>query len=342
MAEKLSIEEFLKAAESIPMADVRSPGEYEFAHIPGAFSIPIFDNEERARVGTSYKKESKRKAVLLGLDFVGPKLRQMAEQGKRFSKHNEILVHCWRGGMRSGSMAWLFETIGLEVKLLEGGYKAYRQYMKEQFTQKMDIIIVSGSTGSGKTDILKALEKQGEQIIDLEGLAHHKGSAFGSIGEPEQLNNEMFENVLFDVFRNLDLSKRIWIEDESHSIGRNYVPNEIYAQMRSAVVLKVNIPKEIRIKRLVKEYIRVNKQELIHNVMRIEKRLGPQNAKACVEAIQEDDYHTAVDMALVFYDKAYLNGLNKRTESEISDLEIGEDNPMETARKLIEFKNAHS
>jgi tRNA 2-selenouridine synthase len=340
--EKLHIKDFLKAAETIPMVDVRSPGEYALAHIPGAFSLPIFNDEERAQVGTSYKQESKRKAVLLGLEIVGPKLRAMAEEGKRFSKYNEILVHCWRGGMRSESMAWLFETTGLKVKLLEGGYKAYRQYMKDQLAQKLDIVIVSGSTGSGKTDILKELHKQGEQIIDLEGLAHHKGSAFGAIGEPEQLSNEMFENELFEVFRNLDLNKRIWIEDESHSIGKNYVPRELFSQMRAAVVLKVNIPKGVRIKRLLKEYTQVDKEILIRDVMRIEKRLGPQHAKACVDAIRADDYHSAIDMALVFYDKAYLNGLNKRTESEIFELEILEDNPADTARKLIEFKNTHS
>jgi tRNA 2-selenouridine synthase len=177
MVKQLSVEEFLEKAQSLPIVDVRSPGEYDHAHIPGAVSIPLFDNDERALVGTKYKNAGKDSAVLLGLDLVGPKLAGFVKQSKKLNpQHKEVLVHCWRGGMRSGSFAWLLDTAGLTASTLVGGYKAYRNAVLSAFAEPRNLIILGGKTGSGKTDILKELARQGEQIIDLEGLAHHKGS----------------------------------------------------------------------------------------------------------------------------------------------------------------------
>ena len=129
MPEKLDVISFLAAAKQYPLIDVRSPAEFERAHIPGAISFPIFTNEERAQVGTTYKQQGKDQAVELGLEIVGPQLAQWVKKAKKIAKEGVVLVHCWRGGMRSGSMAWLFETAGLEVKVLVGGYKAYRKFI---------------------------------------------------------------------------------------------------------------------------------------------------------------------------------------------------------------------
>ena len=180
---KLTIEEFVQKSENIPVIDVRTPAEYEMGHFVGAINIPIFTNEERAKVGTSYKKKGKQIAVIEGLEFVGVKLADFSRQALKIAKDNKLLIHCWRGGMRSASMAWLFETVGLEVYTLIGGYKAYRNHVFSTFDNIEKLTILGGSTGSGKTEILLNMREEGEQIIDLEGVAHHKGSAFGRLGE---------------------------------------------------------------------------------------------------------------------------------------------------------------
>ena len=333
---KISVDKFLQKAENIPIIDVRSPGEFKKAHIPNAINIPLFNDEERAIVGTIYKQKSKEKAILKGLEIVGPKMQYLAKKAKKVAKNQQLLVHCWRGGMRSAHMAWLFQIIGLKVVLLEGGYKAYRQYIKQELAKKLKIIILSGSTGSGKTDILYHLQNLGEQIIDLEGIAHHKGSAFGSIGEKPQYSTEQFENNLYKKTAVLDSSKRIWIEDESKSIGKNFIPDELFLQMRSAPVIKINLPKEERIKRLVKEYTHADKDTLIYHLNRIEKRLGPNETKKAIASVKNGDMTYAVDLSLIYYDKAYNHGLSKRNSSQIFELDLKYDQK-ENAQYILDF-----
>ncbi len=338
LAKKITTKYFLKQGEKLPIIDVRSPGEYAHAHIPGAINIPLFTNEERAEVGTVYKKQGKQKAMLIGLDKIGPKMKETAELALKHAKDGELLVHCWRGGMRSESMAWLFERVGIECQLLRGGYKAYRRYAKNELSSKAKLLILSGSTGSGKTDILKEIKKQGEQIIDLEGIAHHKGSAFGSIGEQTQHSTEQFENNLHLTFSKLDLSKRIWVEDESKSIGKNFIPDEFFKQMRKAPVLKINISKTERIKRLVKDYTFADKKILVYHLERIKKRLGPMETQMAITAVEKGEMSTAVDISLTFYDKAYAYGLSKRNIKSIKELDFKFDNPKKNSKKILEFK----
>jgi len=340
MIPKIEVEEFLKGSKTTPIIDVRSPAEFEKAHIPGAYNIPIFNNEERKKVGIRYKQNGKDAAVLLGLEIIGPNMKSIAIKAKELAIENKILVHCWRGGMRSASMSWLFQVVGLSPVTLDGGYQEYRRFSKRFLSENAKIIILSGSTGSGKTDILKELQKKGEQIIDLEGLAHHKGSAFGGIGESEQLDNEQFENNLFTEFSKLDLNKTIWVEDESRSIGKNFIPPEFFLTMRNAPIIKINLNKQIRIKRLVKEYTNVDKEILIYNINRIQKRLGGLNTKLSIEAVENNDFATAINYTLDFYDKAYQHGLQKREDPEIYELDINEDNPENSAEKLIKYKLA--
>jgi len=335
MIEKVEAKQFLNLSETIPIIDVRSPAEFAKAHIPGAKNIPLFSNEERTEVGIVYKRQNKEKAILLGLEIVGTKLKYFAQKALKLSKNNKLLVHCWRGGMRSANMAWLFDTVGIDVILLEGGYKAFRTYAKQELAKPAKIKILSGSTGSGKTDILKQMKKLNAQVIDLEGLAHHKGSAFGAIGEKPQKETEMFENLLFWEFRKLDYNKTIWLEDESKAIGKNYIPDEIFLQMRAADVVKINIPKNIRIKRLVNEYTNADKDLLIYHINRISKRLGSNNAKLAIEAVKQENMYVAVDISLSFYDKAYDYGLTKREASNIIEINIDEDKPENTAKKLL-------
>lgn len=337
MSEKIGVREFHKLSKLISVIDVRSPREFEIGHIPGAYNIPIFTNEERAIVGTTYKKEGKDPAVLKGLEIVGKKLRAFADTARKLSVNNKLLVHCWRGGMRSASMAWLFETVGIETYILEGGYKAFRNFGKTQLSKPNKLIILGGLTGSGKTEILLKIKENGEQVVNLEGLAHHKGSAFGALGQEKQKSNEQFENDLIYEWLSLDLSKPIWLEDESHSIGSNWIPSELFSLMRKASVLKVEIPKKERINRLVNEYAGFDVNYLENCILKIGKRLGGQNVKAALESLKKGQLDEVADITLSYYDKSYNFGLNQRKNNNIYPVVLDSDDPAKNAQILMEF-----
>lgn len=347
MVHQLPIDEFLGKAQTLPVIDVRSPGEYEHAHIPGAISIPLFDNEERAQIGTKYKQAGKDAAVLMGLNMIGPKLADFVKQSKKLNPDKEVLVHCWRGGMRSGSFAWLLDTAGLTASTLVGGYKAYRNAVLSAFAEPRNLIILGGKTGSGKTDILHELSRQGEQVIDLEALAHHKGSSYGAIGQLPQPFTEQFENALFSQWRYLDRSdgppmRRIWLEDESRNIGSCFIPMPLWQQMRVAPVVFVDVPKLVRVRRLVAEYAGIDHNLLVEATERIRKRLGGRVTRDALDALARQDYATVADLTLDYYDKAYLHGLSQRDTASIFSMNVQEDNPAQTAKQLIVWADAQT
>lgn len=336
MPKQILAEEFLKQAQYLSVIDVRSPAEWEQGHIPGSVNIPLFSNEERAKVGKRYKQAGKEFAVEMGLEIVGPKMLDFVRKVKKVAKDNQVLVHCWRGGMRSGSMAWLFETAGLQASTLIGGYKGYRHYIRGQFGQAANIIVLGGHTGSGKTDILKVIEKTGEQFLDIEGIANHKGSAFGTIGQLPQLTNEHFENKLAEAWLGFDKTKRIWVEDESRTLGVNNIPDPLFKQMRTAELWRVIIPKQDRIKRLVKEYAFIDKGMLEEAIHKIEHKLGGLRTKQCLEAIKEENYALVADITLDYYDKGYEYGNSKRATGSILDFTFEKDEPEKTALFLLD------
>jgi len=328
---------FLSLAQSQVIIDVRSPSEFSQGHIPGAINIPLFDDEERKKVGTLYKQSGRQAAVLTGLDFVGPKMSQFVKLVDKVSQGKDVLVHCWRGGMRSASMTWLLKTANFNVSTLEGGYKAYRKFIREKLGEEIKLMVLGGKTGSGKSDILYLLEDAGEQIIDLEKIAHHKGSAFGDLGQEIQPTNEQFENNLFDALKKLDLGKTIWIEDESRGIGFVGIPDLFYQQMRNSVVLFLDVPKPLRVKRLVKEYASFDPLRLENAIHRITKKLGGLNAGLAIEALLQKDYDTVADLLLIYYDKAYLKGLSLRNEKKVFKLSVEDEDPEVVAKSVLEF-----
>lgn len=311
MSKEIQIEKFLELSNNTPIIDVRSPAEYEQAHIPGALSLPLFSNEERATVGTIYKQKGKVKAVKAGLEIVGPKLVSFTKFALSLNSES-ILVHCWRGGMRSASMAWLLETVNLKCNILEGGYKSYRTYVREQLEKSYNIILLGGFTGSGKTDLLQILDENGRQIIDLEAIAHHKGSAFGAIGQTAQPTTEMFENLLYQNLSKLDPTKPIWVEDESHNIGKDFIPEPFWLQMRKSPLVVVDATFEQRLERLVRDYGGFPAQNLIDSIQKIEKRLGYDKCKLALEACKSNNLKAAAEICLIYYDKAYNNQLVAR------------------------------
>jgi tRNA 2-selenouridine synthase len=318
----ISASEFIFLSSQYPVIDVRSPTEYEHGHIPGAINIPLFNNEERAIVGIEYKERGRKAAMLKGMELVSPKFTTFIKQAEDVAKDGTLLVHCWRGGMRSAGLAWLWEWYGFKVYTLEKGYKAFRRWVIDTFAMPFHLKIIGGRTGSGKTHILYDLEKKGQPIIDLERIANHKGSAFGTLGEDAQPTEEMFENMLamqlykiFSAYPNSTFP--IWVEDESQNIGKRIIPDAFFRQMRSAEVYYVDISFEQRVENLIKEYGNFSKDELIACIDKIIKRLGPQHAKAAKIAISEGDIKRACEICLKYYDKSYDHGINKRNPATI-------------------------
>lgn len=318
MVQRISIGDYLKGQQLLPLVDVRTPAEYENGHIPGAVNIPLFSNEERAKVGTLYKRVSVERAYEEGYRFVTPKLDWFVQEARKVAKDGRVVVYCWRGGMRSRSFAdHLSENRIGEVFVIEGGYKAFRQHAFESFEQPEVIRVLGGYTGSGKTRILKELEQRGEQVIDLEGIAHHKGSAFGSIGETEQPRNEHFTNLLFWEWRKLDFTRSVWLEDESIHIGRVFIPEVLFERMRQATLYFLKIPKEQRARLLVEVYAGIDSAKLAESVRRISKRLGGLRTAEALEALKRGDYYESAIITLDYYDKYYLKGLNRRDQEKV-------------------------
>jgi tRNA 2-selenouridine synthase len=307
----LAISEFLEQRHSLPVIDVRSEGEFARGHVPGAINIPILNNEERQVVGTTYKTQGAAQAVKEAVRLVGPRLSSILEQAEHVAQQ-QALVYCWRGGMRSNNFCWLLERIGIKATPLHGGYKAYRTNALQSFALPLTFRVLSGSTGSGKTEILQALKRQGEQVLCLETLANHKGSAFGGLGLGEQPTTEQFENNLFEEILRLDTSKKIWIEDESIAIGKIFIPEPLWKNLRRSALVKLEVPKEIRVQRLVQEYGRVATEQLAEAMQRIVTKLGGQHFNAGKEKLLAGDLAATADILLTYYDKAYANAIASR------------------------------
>ncbi len=337
----LSGEAFLNAGG--PIIDVRSPGEFAHGHIPGAVNLPLFNNEERAIVGTLYKQQGRDAAMLEGLRIVGPKLATIVEQCKAWSPEGRVRVHCWRGGERSGSVAWLLDKAGFaQVQVLRGGYKAFRELVRNSFEQPRTILVLGGYTGTGKTETLHHLQNLGAQAIDLEALARHKGSSYGAIGEQPQPSTEHFENLLWQALTTMDPGKPLWLEDESLMIGRVRIPDAFFACMRQAMLFFADMPLEERAARLVVDYGRFPKNELEAATQRIEKRLGPQHCKAALEALATNDLLTVATITLRYYDKAYLRGASERAPEKMVRIPATSSDLRGLATRLLEHAAASS
>ena len=337
--QKITIEPFLELAAQHTVLDVRSPGEYLHAHIPGAFSLPLFTDEERKVVGTAYKQQSREVAIKIGLDYFGVKMRGMVDvvenllnekktkKGKQESiSQQTVLVHCWRGGMRSAGIAWLLDLYGFKVYTLAGGYKTYRQWTRTQFEKKYNFTIVGGYTGTGKTLVLQELKRVGCSVIDLEGLANHKGSAFGALGEKPQPNQEMFENLLAVELARISYQGNtqidpaplkpatavIYMEDESQRIGLLNIPTALWDTMRNSPVTFINIPFEERLHYLSIEYGKFEKEKLVNAIIRIQKRLGGLETKTAINYLLENNHKECFRILLKYYDKYYEKGLHNR------------------------------
>jgi tRNA 2-selenouridine synthase len=341
---RLSISEFVSMMEQYPILDVRSPSEYAHAHMKNAYSLPLFTDEERKVVGTAYKQQGKQPAIKIGLNYFGVKMAQMVNEVEALLASSSdptnkvVLVHCWRGGMRSAGVAWLLDLYGYTVYTLAGGYKAYRNWVLDQFTLEYSFRVVGGYTGSGKTETLHALQALDQPIIDLEGLAHHKGSAFGNLGQPVQPSQEQFENLLAQsLYKMSEQYAYIWVEDESRRIGLVNIPAILFDQIRKSKLYFLDIPFTQRLQFILKGYGKFEKDKLMSAILRIKKRLGGLETKTAINFLIEDDVESSFTVLLNYYDKLYLKGAHNRDnpESVLQKIQVSTIDPAANAVRLI-------
>jgi tRNA 2-selenouridine synthase len=264
--------------ESHCVVDVRTPLEFAEDHLPGAINVPILNNEERVEVGTIHQQVGPQQARQRGLELTCGRFGAMVAEIVEQAGGRPALVYCWRGGLRSLSMAILLEMTGYPVVQLQGGYKAFRGHVInffEDFRPTAPLIVIHGMTGIGKTTFINGLDRQQWTTIDLEGLACHRGSAFGEVGLHQALSQKRFETLLWDRFRRASSARPIVLEGESPRIGRISLPGNLYEIMAASCKVWCHALLNTRVQRLAAEYAREEYREPMAEALeRIRKKLG--------------------------------------------------------------------
>jgi len=220
---------------------------------------------------------------------------------------------------------------------LEGGYKTFRHWALDEFEKEREILILGGKTGSGKTDILKEMKSCNEQVIDLEALAHHRGSAFGALGQLPQPSTEQFENLVALELNETDKTKALWLENESSKIGTVKIPDALFNKMRKAKVFEIEMSLEQRTENILRDYATFPKEKLAECTKKIEKKLGNKNMKDALRFLDEDDFTNWIKILLDYYDKTYSFSKSQRTEGTVSTVDISVNTNTEIAAMVIEY-----
>jgi len=339
----LEISEFIKLAEGgrTPVLDARSESEFSHARFPGAVNLPLLNDQERIEVGTIYKKKGREEAVLTGFRLVGPRFHEIITRAKEIAPKREVLIYCWRGGMRSQIISWILQLNGFKVMLLKGGYKTYRNWVLETVSRPLNAIILGGPTGSGKTEILDQIRLLGGQVLQLEELANHKGSAFGALGKSGQPSNEHFENMIAMDCVRFDETKPVWIENESRSIGSNLLPPVIYETVRNSYLIQIRVGDDRRKKRILDEYGIFPKEILAATTEKIGKRLGPQHLKQALILLNQGDLNGWLEIVLSYYDKLYAYGSTQRPAEKCFDIDLEHTDEKDFASTILAFAQKH-
>jgi tRNA 2-selenouridine synthase len=289
--------------------DVRSPGEFENATIPGAVNMPIFDDEERKVIGTVYTQESVEKAKKLGMEAAAKKLPRIYEKLSKLDKeHEKLVLFCARGGLRSSSLVSLFTSLGLDVYKLSGGYKGYRAYISENLPKSVEgvkFVVIHGNTGVGKTNILKGLKEIGYSVLDLEECANHRGSLLGSVGLGEQNSQKKFESLIYDTLKNRK-SDKVFVEGESKKIGNIIIPEYLFNAMKVGVKVKLEADIDLRVKNILSEYVNKNNEEIIYALNLLRKHISGKSIDRYIEMINKNDYENVIkELMIKYYDPLY-------------------------------------
>lgn len=323
--------------ESHCIIDVRTPLEFAEDHLPGAINVPILNNEERVEIGTIHKQLGPQQARQRGLELTCGRFGAMVAEIVAHAAGRPILVYCWRGGLRSLSMAILLEMSGYQVAQLRGGYKAFRSQVIdyfEDFRPRAPLIVIHGMTGTGKTTFINGLDQQKWTSIDLEGLACHRGSAFGEVGLDQGLSQKRFETLLWDAFRRAPIGRPIVLEGESPRIGRIALPGNLYEVMAASCKIWCSASLETRVQRLAVEYAHEEHREAMAAALeRIRKKLGGQRYAELAGLLANWDIE-GLGRGLIeyYYDKLYY-----KHRPWTPELEIDLEDYAEAERLMSEF-----
>jgi len=330
----LNVDEFLST--QVPCFDVRSPLEFDSSSIIGALNLPLLDNINRKAIGICYKQKGKEAAIALGYQLVNPIRQSFIENVQQQTESKTIKLYCARGGLRSNKMANFLSENGYDVLLLRGGYKAYRNYILKTISSFDNIYILSGNTGCNKTGLLKALKTNGEQVINLEALANHKGSAFGGIGELSQPSNAQFANLIFEALKGYQPEKQLWVESESISIGKIAIPLELWTNMQKANGIEIVIPLQQRIQFIVDTYGQFDLAALAEGIRKLSKRLGLETTEALCQMTLNHQLHPVVERLLQYYDKGYESGRLKKNCQNYVKFELESTNADTNCQLLLQ------
>jgi len=339
----ITLEAALQQTNSV-WVDVRSPVEFAAGHIPGAINVPLFSDNERAEVGTIYKNAGQSDAKKHGLSIVSPKLPAMIDSIRTIlPPDGMVIVYCWRGGMRSQSIVRILDLMNIPAYQLVGGYKVHRRYILDGLDRvnlSGPLIVVSGSTGVGKTLLLNLLATQGCPTIDLEHLANHRGSVFGQVGLGTPTTTPNFEANLFAELQTVHTAPFLLVECESKRIGKVYIPDKFFQTMQNGKRILIEASIEKRVDRLKIEYLDLseqNRQDIMSSLQTLQNRLGKKKTAALQEALLANKVEEVITTLLTdYYDPLY--GYNKSDKNRF-DLIVNADDLNQAAAEIMEYLN---
>jgi len=339
----------LHAHTSRVLVDVRSPGEFAEGTIPGSVNVPLFTDEERAHIGTVYKQVSPAAARRLAMLTVSPKIPQIIEQMEVLMQRGDIVVYCWRGGMRSYAACTFMDLLKYPVTRLRGGYRAYRQLVMDELAQisglHSPLVVLHGLTGVGKTRILQLLKERGEQVLDLEAMANHRGSVFGWIGLGKPHNQKTFEALLFEELRNFDPSRPVFMEAESRRIGHSVMPEWLDRDKKAGHHVLITASLEQRVERLMEDYLSYGdehvQRELSEALHSIKRRMSLVELEEYERLLEHKQYAAFCALLLErYYDPKYKHKLQEyageKRVVDANDLDRAVDRLIEIAATLNE------
>ncbi|MFD2171254.1 tRNA 2-selenouridine(34) synthase MnmH [Tumebacillus lipolyticus] len=321
--QEISVDRLHEAAGRV-LIDVRSPKEFHEGTIPGSVNVPLFTDEERAMIGTVYKQQSPAAARRLAMLTVSPKIPQIVEQMEALMDRGELVIFCWRGGMRSYAACTFMSLLKYPIVRLKGGYRAYRQLVMNELSEyagiKSRVIVLHGNTGVGKTRLLAMLKESGHQVLDLERMANHRGSVFGRIGLGEAHNQKTFDAMLWEELRALEHARPVFLEAESKRIGRAVLPDWLEADKRNGYHVLIEAPLQERVARLVEDYVLGDEDKMIEQfreaLSSIKRRVSRDQSDLFEELLEAKQYEQLCAQLLQnYYDPKYEHKLRTyRTE----------------------------
>ncbi len=297
--------------------DVRSPKEFAQDRLLGAINLPVLDDQERDKVGTLYKQVSPFTARKVGAALVTQNAsRHLATHFATQDKNYHPLIYCWRGGQRSNSLALILSQVGWRVTVLQGGYKTYRSYVRtalETLPAQFNYRVLGGLTGTGKTQILYQMAQAGAQVLDLEGLANHRGSLLGEKWQP-QPSQKYFETLLLGQFQQFNPQQLVWVEAESNKVGQLYLPRSLWQRMTQSPCVEIQLPLAERVQHLIQEYTYFIDYPavLIEKLTRLKSRYGQVKLQQWITLIETQQWESLVeDLLGTHYDPTYRHALGQ-------------------------------